>query len=128
MKVTVRKYAPRVFHHLKKIDGYSINDFLISLDPHKNLKIITESFASGGRSANPIIFTHDKKFLLKTVSKIEKKAMIKLLPEFHRRMRDCRSFLCRIYGIFRIQVSEKQSADIIIMKNMNDLPVEVYLY
>ena len=127
MRVTVRKYAPKVFHHLKKIDGFSINDFLNSLDPSRNLKIINESFASGGRSANPIIFTHDKKFLLKTISWDERKALIKMLPEFHRRMRDCKSFLCRIYGVFKIRVSEKQNAQIIIMKNMNELPLEVII-
>lgn len=128
MRVTVRKYAPMVFHHIRKIDGLSINDVLVSLDPNKNLKIINESFASGGRSANPIIFTHDKKFLLKTISKEEKNILIKMLPEFHRRMRDCKSFLCRIYGVYRIKVSEKQDAHILLMRNMNELPNDVNFY
>jgi hypothetical protein len=128
MRVKVRKYAPKVFCHLIKIDGLSINELMASLDPEKNLKLIKESFASGGRSANPIIFTHDKKFLLKTISKLEKNIFVKMLQEYHRRMRDCSSYLCRIYGIYRIKISSKEDAHIIIMKNMNELPSDVIYY
>ena len=124
LNVKIRKYAPRIFHHFRSIDNISNKDFLQSLSPKDNLKIIKESFASGGRSANPIIFTHDKKLLLKTISKSEKDILIKILPEFHRRMRDCQSLLCRIYGVFRIEVSGKQSIHIIVMRNMNELPSE----
>ena len=124
LEVKIRKYAPRIFHHFRTIDNISNNDFINSLHPLSNLKIIKESFASGGRSANPIIFTHDKKLLLKTISKREKDILIKILPEFHRRMRDCQSLLCRIYGVYRIEVSGKQSIHLIVMRNMNELPSE----
>jgi hypothetical protein len=125
MRVTLRKYAPMVFSHIFKVDHLSIKQILASLDPEQNLKIIKDSFASGGRSSNPIIFTHDKKFLLKTITKEEKNIFIKMLPEYHRRMRDCKSYLCRIYGIFRIRVYNKQDAHIILMRNMNELPSQV---
>lgn len=128
MRVKIRKYAPNVFHHLRKIDEISVTDCIASLDPIKNQKNIIDSFASGGRSANPIIFTHDKKFLLKTISKEEKNIFVKMLPEYHRRMRDTKSYLCRIYGVFRIKVGDKQDTHIIIMKNMNELPSDVYTY
>jgi len=125
MRVSLRKYAPMVFFHIIKIDSLDIKQILASLDPEKNLKIIKDSFASGGRSSNPIIFTHDKKFLLKTITKEEKNIFIKMLPEYHRRMKDCNSYLCRIYGIFRIRVGVKEDAHIILMRNMNELPSKV---
>lgn len=121
MNVKVRKYAPVVFHHLQRIDEISVSELITSLDPEKNMKIIRDSFAQGGRSANPILFTYDKKFLLKTISKNEKNVFIKMLPEFHRRMRDCKSYLCRIYGVFRIKVGDKMDTHVIIMRNMNEL-------
>ena len=120
--VTIRKYSPKIFYCLRKIDGISTNDYLLSLSPKDNLKIIKESFASGGRSANPIIFTYDKKLLLKTISKSEKNVMLGILPEYHRRMRDTKSLLCRIYGLYRIEVKGKQEMHIIVMRNMNELP------
>lgn len=120
--VTIRKYSPKIFYCLRKIDGISTNDYLLSLSPKDNLKIIKESFASGGRSANPIIFTYDKKLLLKTISKSEKNVMLGILPEYHRRMRDTKSLLCRIYGLYKIEVKGKQEMHIIVMRNMNELP------
>ena len=120
--VTLRKYSPKIFYSLRKIDGISTQDYLLSLSPKDNLKIIKESFASGGRSANPIIFTYDKKLLLKTISKSEKNVMLSILPEYHRRMRDTKSLLCRIYGLYRIEVKGKQDMHIIVMRNMNELP------
>ena len=120
--VKIRKYSPKIFYVLRKIDGISTSDYLISLSPKDNLKIIKESFASGGRSANPIIFTYDKKLLLKTISKSEKNVLLQILPEYHRRMRDTKSLLCRIYGLYRIEVIGKQSMHLIVMRNMNELP------
>ena len=120
--VTMRKYSPKIFYSLRKIDGISTKDYLLSLSPKDNLKIIKESFASGGRSSNPIIFTYDKKLLLKTISKSEKNVMLSLLPEYHRKMRDTKSLLCRIYGLYRIEVKGKQDMHLIVMRNMNELP------
>ena len=120
--VKIRKYSPKIFYVLRRIDGISTNDYLLSLSPKDNLKIIKESFASGGRSANPIIFTYDKKYLLKTISKSEKNVLLEMLPEYHRRMRDTKSLLCRIYGLYRIEVVGKQSMHLIVMRNMNELP------
>lgn len=125
IKVQVRKYAPLVFHHIRKIDNINIQEVLQSLDPEKNLDKIKESFASGGRSANPILFTHDKRYLIKTISKEEKNIFIKLLPEFHRRMRDSKTLMCRIYGMFRVKVGDKEIAHVILMRNMGELPNDV---
>jgi hypothetical protein len=125
MEVKVRKYAPAVFHHIRRIDGANMIELIKSLDPESNLKIIRESFASGGRSANPIIFTYDKKYLIKTISKHEKNTFIKMLPEYHRRMRDCKSYLCRIFGVFRIKLGGKEDTHLILMKNMNELSKDV---
>jgi len=120
--VKIRKYSPKIFYCIRKIDNISNDDYLFSLSPKDNLKIIKESFASGGRSANPIIFTYDKKYLLKTISKSEKNVLLEILPEYHRKMRDAKSLLCRIYGLYRIDVGGKQSMHLIVMRNMNELP------
>ena len=48
--------------------------------------------------------------------------MLSLLPEYHRKMRDTKSLLCRIYGLYRIEVKGKQDMHLIVMRNMNELP------
>ena len=61
-----------VFHHIRTVDSVSVKEMIDSLHPVKNITKIHESIASGGRSQNPIIFTWDKKFLIKTIDKDEK--------------------------------------------------------
>jgi hypothetical protein len=58
---------------------------------------------------------------MKTISKNEKNILLKLLPEYHRRMRDLKSYLCRIYGVFRIKLGNKADVHILLMRNMCEL-------
>jgi hypothetical protein len=125
--VKVKKYAPIIFHDIRKIDNISLHDVIRSLDPNTNMKIIKESFASGGRSANPIIFSYDKKYLLKAIAKSEITILMKLLPELHRRMKNSKSYVCRVYGVFSIKNPGKENVNILLMRNMNELPNEVFL-
>lgn len=124
-EVKIRKYASIVFKDIRERDGLYSGSMIDSLDYKKNSNHLSEAFASGGRSANPILYTYDRKYLIKTISKNEKNILVKMLPEFHRRMHDENSLLCRIYGLYKIQISDKQSAHIIIMRNMCELSVEV---
>ena len=116
-----------VFHNIRKIDGIKLEDYKDSLSPIKNKEKITQSFASGGNSDNPIIFTHDKKYLIKSISRSEKDMFVKILPEYHRRMKEVKSFLCRVYGLYCILINNKEQAYVIVMRNMCDISVNVFL-
>jgi hypothetical protein len=77
----------------------------------------------GGRGDNSILNTWDGKMLIKTISKEEKKLLKKeMIKEYQKRMRDTKSMLCRIYGLFQIGVSDHVDAYVLLMKNMCDLP------
>lgn len=97
-----------------------------SLSPIKNKDKITQSFASGGNSDNPIIFTYDKKYLIKSISRGEKDMFVNILPEYHRRMKEVKSYLCRVYGLYSIFINNKEQAYVIVMKNVCDISVNVY--
>lgn len=103
-RVSCRKYAGKVFQHIRVLDSVSIKEIIDSLHPIKNIAKVKESMASGGRSQNPIMFTCDKKFLIKTIDKSEKNIFLQMLPEYHKRMKDSKSLLCRIYALFRVNV------------------------
>lgn len=125
-RVKVRSYSPIIFSHIRGMDKISVPDLLQSLDFRMNTSHITKAFAQGGRSANPILYTFDKKYLIKTISKDEKNIFLKMLPHYHQKMGKAYSLLCRIYGLYRIKVLNKVDTHIIIMKNMNsELPDEV---
>jgi hypothetical protein len=125
-RIKVRSYSPIIFSHIRGMDKISVTDLLDSLDFRLNTSHITKAFAQGGRSANPILYTYDKKYLIKTISKDEKNVFLKMLPHYHQKMGKAYSLLCRIYGLYRIKVLNKVDTHIIIMKNMNsELPDEV---
>ncbi len=124
LRIRIKKYVPLVFHHLRIIDKISIDDCINSLDPILNLEKKDCLKVVGGRSENPILYTWDKKFLIKTISKNEKKVLFDMMKEYQIRMRDTKSLLCRVYGLFRIKVSDHFDSYVLLMKNMCELPLE----
>ena len=118
----VMSYCPFVFHHIRLIDNISIDDILASLDPLVNIRKIMK--VSGGRGNNSLISTWDKKIILKTIDENEKQILVdKMIIDFHCMMKEERSILSRIYGVFKIELRDKGSINVIIQRNMNDLPI-----
>jgi len=124
IKVKICKYMPLVFHHLRIIDKISIDKILEGLDPLKNLENIINSKIIGGRSDNPIIYTWNKSFVLKTISKQEKNIFEKMVKDYQMRLRDTKTLICRIYGLFKIKVGDQYDSFVILMRNMCELPDE----
>ena len=124
----ILSFCPFVFHHIRLMDNISINDILESLDPIKNMKKIKKRKVSGGRGDNSIIYSWDKKFIVKTTETIERKIFVeKMIIDYHCLMKESRSLLSRIYGVFKIELKDKGSIDVIIQRNMNDLPKDTKL-
>ena len=124
----VKSFCPLVFHHLRLIDKISIDELIQSLDPIKNLSLFNELSVSGGRGDNSISYTWDKKMLIKTITKREKRLFKhQMLRNYHSRMRDTKSLLCRIYGLFKIEINNKGSIHVLLQKNMCALPHETHL-
>ena len=118
----IKTFSPFVFHHLRIIDKITINNIIESLDPVKNLTSLNQLKVSGGRGDNSILSTWDKKFIIKTINQEEKNVLNKMLKAYHKRLRDTKSILCRIYGIFKIEVKDKGAIHVILQRNMDSLP------
>ena len=120
----ILSFSPFVFHHIRLIDNISIDDILSSLDPINNMKKIKSMKVSGGRGNNSIINTWDKKLIIKTVDTTERKILIeKMIIDYHCLMKESRSLLSRIYGIFKIELQDKGTINVMVQRNMNDLPI-----
>ena len=120
----VMAYSPFVFHHIRLIDNISIDDLLSSLNPLNNIKIIKKMKVSGGRGNNSLISTWDKKIIIKTIDDNEREILIdKMIIDYHCLMKESKSILSRIYGLFKIELKDKESLNVIIQKNMEDLPL-----
>jgi hypothetical protein len=122
LNLKIYTYESKIFHELRKIDNIKIEDILLSFNPDKNFDNL--NFATGGRSECPILFTHDKKYLIKVITKKERELFIKLLFGFKEIIKK-ESFLSKIYGLFDMIINNKEENTFIILKNMNVLPTKV---
>jgi hypothetical protein len=117
----VLSYSPFVFHHLRLLDKLSIDEILKSLDPNKTLQMINESKEILKRGDSSMLLSWDKKLIIKTITKNEKNTFINvMLEEYHSRMRDTKSILSHVYGVFKIQIGHRENY-VILQRNMNDL-------
>ena len=128
IKFKVMAYCPFVFHHIRLMDKINIDDILASLDPSKNIKKLKEMKVSGGRGNNSLFCSWDKKLILKTIDTNEKTIFLeKMIIDFHCFMRESRSILSRIYGLYKIELMDKGSIYVIVQRNMDDLPLDTKL-
>ena len=124
----ILSFCPFVFHHMRLIDNISIDDILASLDPINNMKKLKANKVSGGRGSNCIFSTWDKRFIIKTVNITERKILVeKMIVDYHCLMKESRSLLSRVYGVFKIELKDKGTINVIIQRNMNDLPMHTKL-
>ena len=123
----IQSFCPFVFHHIRLLDNISIDDMLSSLDPVKNMKTIQDMKVEGGRGGNSIIYSWDKKLILKTANTTEIKVLVeKMIVDYHCLMKS-KTLLSRIYGVFKIEFKDKGIIYVIIQRNMNDLPNQTKL-
>ena len=120
--IKYKKYASRVFFHIRSSDNQ--DNILNSLNPDMN--IMQEDKVDGGRSGSEIIFTYDKKYLLKRIPKTERETLLKILGDYHNIMINSQSLLCRIYGLYTFAINDFEE-DIILMRNMNELSSDVFI-
>ena len=125
LEIKIKEYCPFVFHHLRFMDKLNIDDVLKSLDFKNNMNIINNSKVTGGRGNNTMFRTWDKKLIIKTINNDEKDLFInKMLEEYHAKMRDTKSILSHIYGIFKLELTDKDQIIVMLQRNMNDLFID----
>ena len=110
------EYLPERFNEVKQVSGN--NDILNSLiSPYNYRKLISLIREEGGRSEAFIFVTADQKFIIKTISKADKRQFIsKMAVKYFERIENCsESKLVRILGIFKIKPMKQ---NLIIMENL----------
>merc|ERR1711933_256649 len=82
--VPFKDYAPHVFRYLRQqIYGIPDEEYLLSVSfqNEEQRNSVQEKF-SEGRSGAFFFFTHDSKYIIKTVTKAEASLLLKMLPAF----------------------------------------------
>ena len=86
------------------MNNISDESLMQSLDVNKNRKMIFKAGESAGKSGSFFFFSHDHKFIIKTLKGNEKQLLINILDDFieHFKKNENKSLMARIFGIFEI--------------------------
>lgn len=117
-EVQIVEKAPAVFQAIRKMDGVTDEMIQDSLDVQKNRKQVFRAKESAGKSGSFFFFSHDSRFLLKTMNDREMKVMDEALVDYFTHFKNHpNSLLARIYGIFTVRMEELVPVHILLMQN-----------
>ena len=104
----MRAYSPTIFHSLRLLCSLQKKDILDSLNPINNADKITadvEKEKTAGNSGSEILFTSDKRFLIKSMKAEEKALMIQIVSDYVTHLvSNEKSLIAKIYGIFSVSI------------------------
>jgi Phosphatidylinositol-4-phosphate 5-Kinase len=94
-----------------------------SLLPFNNSRTLIKSFEkTNAKGGKPLIKTHDKRFLIKEVSKEEKDFLMSILPKYHQHLRKHpNSLLAKIVGVYSITIGQKEKVYHVLMESLDPL-------
>lgn len=114
----IESLAHYQFKEILEIERVSYEMIKQSLDLQMNRNKIFQAGEGAGRSGSFFFFSHDDKFIIKTIPAHEKKMFLDVIDDYIVHIRsNPDSLLARIYGIFTIKTKYYSPVDIIIIKN-----------
>jgi hypothetical protein len=119
LEATFESYEDKKFEQLMVLDGLSPADLMSSLSIEENRNMVFKAGEGAGKSGSFFFFSHDNRFLIKTLKGDEKQVLLNLLDDYitHILKSDNQSLLARIYGLFTIKTNYFAPLDILIMQN-----------
>ena len=118
--VKIYDYAHRGFMKLRAADGISMDmiHYSFSLDNSKTLEQAKKAGESQGKSGSFFFFSHDKRFIIKTMFTSELDEFILNIEDyFYYLDKNPNSLIARIYGIYQIKMRGIIPINFLIMGN-----------
>lgn len=114
MKFKFKEYCPLVFVDFRERFGVDPDDYLYSLAGAE-----PTPFDSVGKSHAAFYMTHDKKFVVKSLAKMEVELFHNILPQYHAYIveTEARTLLPQFMGMYRITVDNNETY-LIVMRNV----------
>lgn len=119
-EINVVEYAPDVFARLRAWDHYDNTSLSDSLDPtiEANVHKIFKAGEGMGKSGSFFFFSHDDRFLIKSMTLDDFQSFMKLFPYYFDHMSYYEdSLIARIYGIYRVDMDEMAPVYLLLMGN-----------
>ncbi len=115
-KITYHSFS--LFNELLAANNLNFNIIERSLSPALNRKQVFSAGEGSGKSGSFFFHSHDKQFIIKTMKGAEKRAFIKILPEYVEYLRqNPYSMLAKIYGVFTLKRKYMKKVTVMLMEN-----------
>lgn len=106
-----KDYSPEVFRHLRERFGIDGADYLLTITNFHYLEFISNS-----KSGEFFFYTHDRQFMIKTMTKSECKFLRKILPHYYEYvMSNPDTLMTRFYGIHRVKPHRDKKKRFLVM-------------
>ena len=128
-EIKIYEYAPDIFNNILKADKISYNQIMESFNLQYNIINLSKLTKSEGQSGSIFFHSHDKKFIIKTISHSELKAMINnLLLNYYKLLTENNfSILSRIYGLYTLRMGISV-VHMVLMENIFPYESDFILY
>jgi hypothetical protein len=102
----ITEYCPILFANLRHEEQLDYHELLLSLDPLENRESMLKIRESSGKSGSFFFFSHDQRFIIKTIKDHELNTMLGAFMEryYGNIMTNPDSLLTRIYGLYTITI------------------------
>ena len=96
----------------------SLEEIYYSLAPKFNREMVFKSGEGAGRSGSFFFFSHDNKWIIKTMTKAELDLFLSRLENFEAHFRENPfSLLAKIFGVFTVNTEYMNDVHIMLMEN-----------
>jgi hypothetical protein len=121
--ITLMEYSPKVFRNILMLDTVNFEELSISFDIQKNYDSLSNLSISEGKSGSFFFFTHDHRFIIKTISDTELKTMKEefIQPYYELITENYNTLMGRTYGVYTLAVGMSR-VNVILMENV--APIE----
>jgi len=100
------------------MDGIEDKHIQESLAPQLNNKAVFKAGESQGKSGSFFFFSHDRRFIIKTMFQDELDIMMENLPEYFEHLKENPdSLIARIYGVFQVSMEGIVPVNLLLMAN-----------
>jgi len=115
--VRIRSYFPKDFQKLRMDDNINDSAIVGSLLPDFNTSTVFKAGEASGASGSFFFFSHDKKFIIKTMTSSEMSFFKGRISRsyFEYLKQNTGSLLARIYGIYTVHMAGYAPVDLILM-------------
>ena len=115
----ITEYFADKFDELRKDDGITDDIMIKSFTPIKNKSAIDKMGEGKGKSGSFFFYSHNRKFIIKTITNEEKETMDNILLDYYLYIKAHKTTLItKIYGIYTVVIKNASSVNVILMQNL----------